>query len=165
MRQGAFPMLTASLLAVACTAPSTPVAMTAETTLPEPVRAAALKARPDMTITEATPKSREGRSYYDVEGTTPDGSEVELDMLQTQAGWTVVEIQRDLAWEIVPAAVRDATAKARPGFTPVRVIESVQADGSGTIYELFIEGQPADPALEVMLKDGAARVLSERWPH
>jgi hypothetical protein len=27
----------------------------------------------------------------------------------------------------------------------VRVIESVQADGSGTVYELFVDGQPGDP--------------------
>ncbi len=136
-----------------------------DTPIPDAVRAAALAARPDMTIVEAELKERDGRRYYDVEGTLPGGAEIELDLLETPAGWIVVEIQRDIAWSETPANVQQATAKARPGFTPVRVIESVQADGSGTIYELFLDGQPKTPALEVMVKDGAATVLKEAWPH
>ena len=47
----------------------------------------------------------------------------------------------------------------------MRVIESVQAEGGEIIYELFAEGQPATPALEVMVKDGKTEVLKEVWPH
>jgi hypothetical protein len=47
---------------------------------------------------------------------------------------------------------------------PVRLIESKQTDGS-IVYELFAPGKPAEPSLEVMLKDGQAKVLTERWPH
>lgn len=127
---------------------------------PVDVVAAVKQAMPDMKIAEAELKERDGRRYYDVEGTLPDGSEIELDLLQTAQGWQVVEIQRDIAWNTAPAPVIAAAGRARP----VRVIESRQTDGS-IVYELFAEGKPAAPSLEVMWKDGKARVLTEVWPH
>jgi hypothetical protein len=127
---------------------------------PADVAAAVKKAMPQMKIVEAELKEREGRRYYDVEGTLPDGSEIELDLLQTPQGWQVVEIQRDIAWNTAPAPVIAAAGKAKP----VRVIESKQTDGS-IVYELFAAGKPATPSLEVMWKDGKAKVLTEAWPH
>mgnify|MGYP000153282304 CR=1 FL=1 len=47
----------------------------------------------------------------------------------------------------------------------LRVIESKQAEDGSVIYELFADGQPADPAMEVRVLDGEAEVLAERWPH
>lgn len=132
----------------------------AETAVPPEVAAAVKAASPQMTIAEAEMKQREGRRYYDVEGTLPDGSEIELDLLQTPQGWQVVEIQRDIAWMTAPAPVVAAAGKA----APVRVIESKQTDGS-IVYELFAEGKPDAPSLEVMWKDGQAKVLTETWPH
>jgi hypothetical protein len=129
-------------------------------TPPADVAAAVKAAMPQMTITEAELKARDGRRYYDVEGRLPDGSEIELDMLQTPQGWQVVEIQRDIAWSAAPAPVRAAAPTAKP----VRVIESRQTDGA-VVYELFAEGQPKDPAVEVLWKDGHAKVLQNRWPH
>lgn len=145
-------------------APATAVTPTTAADLPEPVRAAVLAARPGMVITEAELKERDGRRYYDVEGAL-DGAALELDMLETPAGWRVVEIQRDLPWTAVPASVQAAAATARAGFTPVRIIESTQADDGSVIYELFADGQPATPALEVRVRDGRAEVLKEVWPH
>lgn len=132
--------------------------------VPEAVRAAAMAASPEMTILGAEKKVREGRVYFDVEGELPDGSEIELDMLETADGVEVVEIQRDLDWGDVPAMARDAAVAVKADVAPVRVIESKQTDGS-VIYELFAEGQPGDPAMEVRVMDGAAEVLAERWPH
>lgn len=145
-------------------APATTITPTAAADLPDAVRAAVLAARPAMVIAEAELKEREGRRYYDVEGTV-DGADIELDLLETPQGWTVVEIQRDLAWSAVPANVRSAAATARAGFVPVRVIESVQADDGAVVYELFADGQPATPALEVRAHDGRVEVLGEAWPH
>jgi len=145
-------------------APATAITPTAASDLPEAVRAAVLAARPAMVIAEAELKEREGRRYYDVEGTV-DGAEIELDLLETPQGWQVVEIQRDLAWSAVPADVRSAADAARAGFVPVRVIESVQAEDGAVIYELFADGQPATPALEVRARDGRVEVLREAWPH
>ena len=144
--------------------PATAVTPTAAIDLPEAVRAAVLAARPGMTIAAAELKEREGRRYYDVEGSI-DGADIELDLLETPQGWRVVEIQRDLAWTAVPAEVRAAAEAARAGFVPVRIIESVQAEGGAVIYELFAEGQPAPPALEVKVQDGQTEVLREVWPH
>lgn len=118
-----------------------------------------------MTISQAELKQREGRRYFDVEGVLPDGAEIELDLLEGADGWTVVEIQRDIPWAEAPHSVHMAAEGARAGFVPVRVIESVQAADGRVIYELFAEGQPATPALEVMVHEGEASVLKEAWPH
>jgi hypothetical protein len=133
--------------------------------LPDNVRSVVLSAQPTMIISEAELKERQGRRYYDVEGKLPDGSEIELDLLETPAGWEVVEIQRDLAWSAVPGTVSAAADKARAGFTPVRVIESKQAQDGSVIYELFADGHPKEPALEVRVLDGKTEVLKEAWPH
>jgi hypothetical protein len=137
---------------------------TAAAELPPEVAAAVRAAEPRMTIAEAELKERDGRRYYDVEGTLPGGAEIELDLLQTPGGWQVVEIQRDIAWSETPGPVRAAAAAPTKGVAPARVIESRQTDGT-VIYELFAPGQPKDPAVEVAWRDGAAKVLTERWPH
>lgn len=146
-------------------APVTTITPTRAEHIPGVVRAVVLTARPGMHIAEAELKEREGRRYYDVEGHMPDGSGIELDLLETPSGWKVVEIQRDLPWTGAPAGVRAAADGARAGFTPVRVIESVQADDGSIVYELFAAGQPATPALEVRVHKDQTEVLKEAWPH
>lgn len=144
--------------------PETRITATAAADIPDAVRTAVLAARPGMVIADAEMKEREGRRYYDVEGSL-NGAEIELDLLETPDGWQVVEIQRDIDWTAAPASVRAAAAAERAGFVPVRVIESAQADGSAVIYELFAEGQPATPALEVRVAGSRTEVLREAWPH
>jgi hypothetical protein len=122
-------------------------------------------AAPGLKIQEAELKEREDRRYYDVEGVLPDGAEIEFDLLQTSGTWKIVETQRDIAWAATPQPVRDAAVKAVPKIAPVRVIESTEDNGM-VIYELFVEGQPKAPALEVSWKKGqTAKVLTEAWPH
>lgn len=158
-------ILAASLTACA-TSPSTEVEITelSAAELPADVRRLAESAASGFVVNEAQRKVRDGRTYYDVEGELPDGSEIEFDILVTPVGPEIVEIQRDVAWTDVPVAVRSAAEAAAPGLMPARVIESRQTDGT-VIYELFAPGTPADPAMEVSLIDGAAAVLDERWPH
>jgi hypothetical protein len=132
--------------------------------IPEGARAAVLAAVPGMTIKEAQRKARENRVYFDIEGSRPDGSEVELDVLEKDGRFEVVEIQRDIAWGDAPASVKTAAEGSGKSVTPVRVIESAQPDGT-IIYELFADGKPAKPSLEVRLKNGKADVLTEEWPH
>ena len=162
-----FVLATGVIVLAACnpaSPPETSITPTAAADIPEAVRAVVLSARPGMVIAEAELKERDGRRYYDVEGTV-DGADIELDLLETPQGWRVVEIQRDLAWTAVPAEVRAAAETARGGFVPVRIIESVQAEGGAVIYELFADGQPATPALEVRSHNGRTEVLKEVWPH
>jgi hypothetical protein len=148
----------------ASVAPKTDITPTAAADVPPAVQAAVQAARPGFVIEEAELKEREGRRYYDVEGAL-NGAELELDLLETPQGWTVVEIQRDLPWAEVPQSVHTATNAARADFTPVRIIESTQSGDGAVIYELFADGQPATPALEVRVKDGGTEVLKEVWPH
>ncbi|MGV1684707.1 hypothetical protein [Sphingopyxis sp. NJF-3] len=129
--------------------------------LPAGVREAALARVPGLTIAGAERKQRDGMIFYDVEGTRPDGSEVELDLLEEKGRFTVVEVQRDIAWAEAPPAVIAAAKAAPDAFEPVRVIESTQEDGT-VIYELFAAGRPDEPAAEIDWKDGKAALRRER---
>ncbi|HEY5808741.1 MAG TPA: hypothetical protein VIT67_12265 [Povalibacter sp.] len=146
------------------TAPAVTSSHISAAELPPDVASVVNSAVPGITIKEAERKEREGRVYYDVEGTRPDGSEVELDLLQENGQYRVVEIQRDIAWADAPESARAAAATSSRPFEPARVIESTQTDGS-VIYELFSPDAPAKPALEVRVVDGSAEVLKEEWPH
>ncbi|WP_205214839.1 hypothetical protein [Altererythrobacter sp. ZODW24] len=133
--------------------------------IPEGVRTAAEAKIPGMTIAEVERKERDGMIFFDVEGARPDGSEVELDMLQEADGtFRVVEVQRDIAWDVVPANARAVTDSVDGMFTPARVIESVQNDGT-IIYELFAPGKTDAPSAEISVKDGKAEMLTERWKY
>lgn len=146
-------------------APETQIAIVAADDVPDAIRAAAEAEIPGMTIAEVERKEREGQTFFDVEGARPDGSEVELDMLQEEDGsFTVVEVQRDLAWSDVPENARAATEGLKDMFDPVRVIESIQNDGT-VIYELFADGKPDAPSAEIAVKDGKAEMLTERWKY
>ncbi|MBL0768866.1 hypothetical protein JI743_08620 [Sphingopyxis sp. DHUNG17] len=129
--------------------------------LPDAVRAAVLTRIPDMTIVEAERKERDGMVFYDVEGTRADGSEIELDILEEGGQYRVVEVQRDIEWTAAPAEVIAAAGAAPDSFTPERVIESTQNDGT-VVFELFAPGKPDEPAAEVNWKDGRAELRRER---
>lgn len=146
--------------------PETAISNVAANDLPEGLAALVEATVPGMTIVEAERKEREGRIYYDVEGTKPDGSEVEIDVLAGAGGkLTAVEVQRDIDWAAAPQPVRAAAAAKKDAFTPDRVIESRQVEGGETIYELFAPGKPREPAMEVRWQNGTAEVLGERWAH
>ena len=116
---------------------------------------------PGMKIAEAERKERGGKLFYDVEGTRPDGSPVELDLIEEAGAWRVVEMQRDIAWADAPAPVRAAAGAPADAFAPARVIESTQEDGT-IVYELFAPGKADEPAAEVNWKDGKAVLRTER---
>ncbi len=157
-------VLVLSAPAVLAQVPETIVTPVAAADLPPAVVAVVKAAAPGLTIKAAEHKARADRRYYDVEGVLPDGAEIEFDLLEAGGTWKIVETQRDIAWTATPQPVRDAAVKAVPKIAPVRVIESTEDDGQ-VIYELFAEGQPKAPALEVSWKDGKAKVLTEAWPH
>lgn len=133
--------------------------------VPAEVLQAARLARPDLRIEAAEHEVRDGRDYYDLEGTLPDGSVLELDMTRVDGAWTVVETQRDIVLEQVPAEVVQVLAAAHPAWTPHRIIESVQGDGV-IIYEFFGPGaEGRDRKAEVKWHDGVAELLAEEWLH
>ena len=141
--------------------PAAEVSTVAADNLPAAVRDAVLARVPGMTIAEAERKARDGKVFFDVEGTRPDGSAVELDLIEEAGTYRVVEMQRDIAWAGAPAPVRAAAGAAADAFTPARVIESTQEDGT-VVYELFAPGKPDEPAAEVNWKNGKAMLRTER---
>ncbi|MBL0915229.1 MAG: hypothetical protein IBJ13_06865 [Sphingopyxis sp.] len=141
--------------------PKAEISDVAATDLPAGARAVALARIEGMVIAEVERKERDGMTFYDVEGARPDGSEVELDILEKDGVFTVVEVQRDIAWSAAPAPVRAAAEAAADHFAPARVIESTQNDGT-VVYELFAPGKPTEPAAEVNWKDGKAALRKER---
>jgi hypothetical protein len=133
--------------------------------VPAEVMQAARTSRPQLDIGSAEHELRDGQDYYDLEGTMPDGTEVELDLTKVNGAWTVVEIQRDIGMKDVPGEVREALARANPDFRPDRIIESDQDDGI-IIYEFFGPGPGGEQAkLEVKWESGMAELLLEEWVH
>jgi len=134
--------------------PETPAAPAASG-VPADIAAVASAAAPGLTITSG----ELGNNDYEVTGTMPNGEEVELDLVQSNGSWTVLEIQQDVAWSSVPEPVRAAAAAAPNPFEPVRVIESTQAADGSVVYELFSE-TGGGPAMEVRWHDEMAEVIS-----
>ena len=156
---------------LACSETDAPRASASENTeialsdVPQSVTDVVMTARSDFMMNEVVKKVRDGRVYYDVEGQLPGGEEIEFDVLMTEQGPQIVEIQRDIAFESVPQNARDVTEKAnKDNLEIVRVIESVQTDKS-IIYEVFVAGHPGDPRFEVRVQDGKAKLLAARWEH
>jgi len=141
--------------------PAADISQIAEADLPQGVRDVVLARVPGMKIAEAERKERGGKLFYDVEGTRADGSPVELDLIEEAGKYRVVEMQRDIAWADAPAPVRTAAGAAADAFTPARVIESTQEDGT-IVYELFAPGKADEPAAEVNWKDGKAMLRTTR---
>jgi len=134
--------------------------------VPPEVLAAATAARPGFRPAEAERETREGRNYFDVGGTLPDGSEIEFDIMEESGRWRVVESQRDIAFAAAPESVRTGAVAHDRTLVPTRVIESTQGDGV-VIFELYAAaGQdPQGRKLEVKLQNGRAEVLAQEWEH
>ena len=152
-----------ALAAAACSPPAP------ETTQPEAevssvlgdASAVASAAAPGVTITSGELNAR--GDQYEVTGTLPNGDEIEVDMVQSNGAWTVIEIQRDVAWSSVPELVRATAAAAPDLFEPVRVIESTQAADGSVVYELFRAAEDRirsrGPDMEVRWHEGSAEVI------
>jgi hypothetical protein len=154
-----------ALAAAACSPPASETTSPQATAsaVPPEIAAVASAAAPDITITNGELDA--ANNEYEVTGTLPNGDEIELDLVQSNGAWTVLEIQRDVAWSSVPEPVRAAAAAAPNSFEPVRVIESKQPEDGSVIFELFSaegqDGSPAGgPAMEVRWHDGKAAVIS-----
>lgn len=170
-------ILAAAMLASACSADGTnsfdgtEVVTSGKTEVaiaevPSDVLAAASQRVADLKLTEAETELRNGVRYYDLGGSLPDGSEMELDIMQDGASWRVVETQRDLDFTAVPRPVADAALASDPGLKPTRVIESRQEDGL-VIYELFSPAgsDPVGAKKEVRWDGKRAEVLTSEWVH
>ena len=146
--------------------PETAVAAVAQGDLPAGLAELAQASVPGMTIREAERKDRDGRTYYDIEGTRPDGSEVEIDVLvQPDGTLKAVEVQRDIDWASAPGPIRAVAAAKADAFTPQGVIESRQVAEGATIYEMFKPGEEDEPTMEVKWQGSKASVLTRRAIH
>jgi hypothetical protein len=133
--------------------------------VPAGVLAAAKASQPELDVSEAEYETRDGNEYYDVGGTMPDGSELELDITRIDGVWTVVETQRDIDMATTPEAVANALHSKVPGWSPDRIIESDQGDGV-VIYEFFGNDDDGEKTkIEVKFEGGQAEVLVDEWIH
>ena len=121
--------------------------------------------QPDFEAKEAEKELKHGNTYLDIEGEV-DGREIEFDMLQTERGWQVVEVQRDLVWQQLPKTVIAELEQKQPKLKPKRIIESIQHGKDVTIYELYSVDQAGKEAkTEVKLENGQASLLDKEWTH
>ena len=133
--------------------------------VPAEVLAAARASQPKLKLSEAEYETRDGNEYYDVGGTMPDGSELELDITKINGVWTVVETQRDIKFETTPKAVANSLKSKAPGWSPERIIESDQGNGV-VIYEFFGKDDDGEETkIEVKFEGGQAEVLVDEWVH
>lgn len=120
---------------------------------------------PDFVPEVAEKEFKHGKVYLDVEGDL-SGSEIEFDMLQQGESWQIVEVQRDLVWEELPALVKEELSSNAPDFDAKRIIESIQHGTAITIYEFYSkDSQGVESRKEVKLEKGIARLLQEEWQH
>jgi hypothetical protein len=158
-----FTFLALALFAAACSPPASESTRSdaAASPVPADVAALVLAAAPGISITSGELSA--GNDQYEVTGTLPNGNEIELDMVQSNGAWAVLEIQRDVVWSSVPGLVRATAAAAPDSFEPVRVIESTQVADGSVVYELFrvVEdgGQSRGPAMEVRWHEGSAELI------
>ena len=154
---------------IGCSAADAPQTMTDDVMeialkdVPVNVSEVVMARAPDFKMVEVLKKRREDRIYYDVEGELPNGDEIEFDVLMTENGPKVVEIQRDIVWEATPQSVHVIVDKANTdNLEVVRVIESKQADSDIIIYEVFVEGQSKRPRFEVSVAEGVPAKLLKK---
>ena len=134
--------------------------------VPEEITTMVTAAYPGFTPVEVIRKIRDGKTYYDVEGELKGGSELEFDVLLTDAGPEIVEIQRDIDSRLIPTNAREVLDAANSENLEIaRVIESVQTNDNSIIYEIFVEGHPSDPRFEVQVIGEDATLLAERAEH
>ncbi len=159
-------LLSCAVILAACSSktPDVVITMVAVDDMPQSIVDLLKDARPDFKPEEVQKKVRGARTYYDVEGETAEGSEIEFDILMEPGGPKIVEIQRDLLWDDLSEDVQVVAASAAKDVRPERIIESVQSDGS-VVFEFFAPGAPSDPAYEVRVVNGEASLLTERWEH
>ena len=150
-----------AVLVMSVAASSQPASEVTASTVPADIAALALAAAPDLTITGGD--LNPGNTQFEVTGMLPNGDEVELDLMQLNEAWAVIEIQRDIPWPTVPEPARAAAAAALDSFEPVRVIESTQVADGSIVYELFRateDGRPSrGPAMEVRWYEGTAELV------
>ena len=120
---------------------------------------------PEFEPNVAEKEFKHGKVYLDIEGDL-SGSEIEFDMLQNGESWEIVEVQRDLIWEELPALVKEELVSNAPGFEAKRIIESIQHGTAVTIYEFYArDSQGVESRKEIILENGIARLLQEEWQH
>ncbi len=120
---------------------------------------------PGFQVAEAESELRNGQVYFDIEGTTAEGAEIEFDITKIDGEWTIVETQRDIEWDTAPTPVQASLQAAAQNFSIRRIIESDQGDGV-IIYEFFGSVAKApEQKIEVRYAAGEAEVLTEEWLH
>ncbi|WP_395647203.1 hypothetical protein [Terricaulis sp.] len=79
-------------------------------------------------------------------------------VLNSNEGWHVVQIRRDLAWGDAPHAVRDVVAMSPQAMVPTKVTEVVEPGADGVMYDLYADN-PESPALTVRLVGNEAAIM------
>ncbi len=135
------------------------------TEIPEQAMQTIRELHPGFVVAEAEKEFKHDKVYLDIEGEL-DGREIEFDMLQTETGWAIVEVQRDLVWEQLPPNVAVALSQNAPDFAPKRIIESQQYGTDITVYEFYaVDADGTESRKEVKLEAGVASVLEQEWQH
>lgn len=108
--------------------------------VPEAVAETAMETAPGVTFTKVSTETEEGRTVYEFQGQSHDGKHIEVDVLDDG---TLQEVEMEMDFEELPAAVKSSINSGFPGFRATYVESSVHSNGA-FLYE--IEGVTADGA-------------------
>jgi uncharacterized membrane protein YkoI len=115
--------------------------------VPAPVQAAARKFLPKLDACTAALEKEKGETFYEIQG-KGEGS-MNLAVLMTESG-QVVEVEREVPAERLPAAARAEIEKRVPGGTVAKVedlekhsfeVQVVGVDGKKTEVQLSVTGR------------------------
>ncbi len=133
--------------------------------LPKGVVDSVLAARPYLKISGAEKEIKNGIVYFDVAGTDEGGTEIELDLMEKDGQWQIMEVQRDIKIDELPAPVHAVLFEKVPEIQPARIIESDQGNGI-IIFEVFTQSADGkESKYEIKLENDLAELLSEEWQH
>ena len=121
--------------------------------VPAPVMATAKSAVPNGTFQSAEVENEDGAKVYEVVVKTPEGAEIELEIL---ANGQLLETSQEMAETALPPAVAKTLKEVLPGGTSEEiekksiVVYCIEKEVGGTSYELMIDANGEVVSLEVL---------------
>lgn len=149
-------------LAAACTPPASdapqsieggPRAAEAPAEVLAAIRAEDASFQPSESIEDATI----GTVVWKVTG-TGDGAPT-YHVMNSNEGWRVVQIRRELVWGDAPEAVRNAVAMSPQAIVPARVTEVREPGADGVMYDLYADPNADAPTLTVRMVGNEAAIM------
>lgn len=115
--------------------------------VPDNVMETAIETAPGVSFDRVSIEIEDGQTIYEFEAEDHAGNHIEIDVFEDGS---LDEIEMELDWNDIPAAVANSLQNAAPGFEPTYIELSVRDGGSLFVYEFEgeFDGQEVDIEIE-----------------